>query len=506
LKAIIIGLDSASPHLIDKWIDKLPNLKRLYEKGVHGVLESIVPPSSVPAWQCFATGKNPAKIGNLGFIYIGRNLQIMHGKTTPDMGCIWDICSQSGLRVGVFNVPGTYPPYAVNGFMVSGFPVPPGKAWSYPAELMKKLDSELGGYEADVPLAKPSEMKGGEKAYLSEVERLHWKSVESARLLLEWFPLDLFVMTLQGLDMVQHDFWHYMNDPKSPYANVVMDWYVKMDEAIGKLTQATNEDTYILVLSDHGSAPVSSTLYINELLRSQGLLASNGNGGENSRSNESYRKIRQLAIKHVPTNIVRTLYNLSPGFISNKLTLSAEMERVLLDLVRSIDWTRTLAFSTGGHEAAIYVNSHPDRPAELSDPASRSEVVRKICNLMSDLTDPTSGEKVQSVFHFGEDVFKGPFQSEAPDLCVELFERDEKVQVNPRLGSRKMWSTNSHFSATHVRDGVWALAGPQVKPGIIRRAGILDLTPTLLSGLGLKGSDDSDGRILDSIFFASEAR
>jgi predicted AlkP superfamily phosphohydrolase/phosphomutase len=506
LKAIVIGLDSASPQLIEKWMDKLPNLKRLSEKGVHGVLESIIPPSSVPAWQCFATGKNPAKIGNLGFIYIGRNLQIMHGKTTPDMGCIWDVCSQAGLRVGVFNVPGTYPPYPVNGFMVSGFPVPAGKTWSYPADLMKKLDSELGGYEADVPLAKPSEMRGGEKAYLSEVERLHSKSVESARLLLDWFPLDLFVMTLQGLDMVQHDFWHYMNDPQSPYADVVQDWYVRMDEAVGKLTRTANEDTYILVLSDHGSAPVSSTLYINEFLRSQGLLSSNGNVGETTRRNGSYRKIRQLAIKHVPTNIVRTVYNLAPGFISNRLTLSAEMERVLMDLVRGIDWARTLAFSTGGHEAAIYVNSHRDRPAELSDPVARSEVVRKICSLMSDLTDPTSGERVQSVFHFGEDVFKGPFQSEAPDLCVELFERDEKVQVNPRLGSRKLWSTNSHFSATHVRDGFWALAGPKVRPGITQRAGILDMTPTLLSRLGLKGSDNSDGRILNSIFSSGEAR
>src|SRR6266567_2926023 len=459
---MIIGLDSASPQLIDKWIDRLPNLKRLSEQGVHGVLESIVPPSSVPAWQCFATGKNPAKIGNLGFIYIGRNLQIMHGKTTPDMGCIWDVCSQAGLRVGVFNVPGTYPPYPVNGFMVSGFPVQPGKAWSYPANLMKKLDSALGGYEADVPLAKPSEMKGGEKAYLSEVERLHWKSVESARLLLEW--------------------------------------YVKMDEAIGQLTQATQEDTYILVLSDHGSAPVSSTVYINEFLRSQGLLTWNHNGGDKARSDRSYRKIRQLAIKHVPPNIVRTLYNLSPSFISNKLTLSAEMERVLLDLVRSIDWTRTLAFSTGGHEAAIYVNSHRDRPAELSDPAARSAIVRKICSLMSDLTDPTSGEKVQSVFHLGEDVFRGPYQSESPDPCVELFERDEKIQVNPRLGSRNTWSTNSHFSATHVRDGFWALAGPQVKPGITQHAGILDLAPTLLSRLGMKVAEDSDGQILDSIF------
>jgi predicted AlkP superfamily phosphohydrolase/phosphomutase len=500
LRAIVIGLDAASPRLIEKWIDKLPNLKRLSERGVHGVLESIVPPSSVPAWQCFATGKNPARIGNLGFIYIGRDLQIKHGKTTPEMRCIWDICSQAGLRVGVFNVPGTYPPYLVNGFMVSGFPIQPRKAWTYPADLMKKLDSAVGGYEADVPLAKPSEMKGGEKAYLAEVERLHSKSVESARLLLEWYQPDLFVMTLQGLDMVQHDFWHFMDDPQSQYANVVQDWYVKMDDAIGKLTQGANEDTYVLVMSDHGSVPVASSLYINEFLRSKGLLACNENGEGGAREKGSSRRIREFAIRHVPTRIVRTIYNHAPSFIANKLTISAEMERVLRDLVRSIDWKRTLAFSTGGHGAAIYVNSQPERPGELFATGAHSEIVSKICDLLSDLTDPVSGEKVRPVFHLGEKVFRGPYQSEAPDLCVELFEEGKKIQVNPRLGSRKIWSSSSHFVATHVRDGFWTLTGPQVRPGISQDAGILDLTPTLLSLLGLKVENDFDGQILDSVF------
>ena len=499
---MIIGLDAASPRLIDKWIDQLPNLRRLRQQGVHGVLESIVPPSSVPAWQCFATGKNPARIGNLGFIYVGRDLQVKHGKTTPTMGCIWDICSQADLKVGVLNVPGTFPPYPVNGFMVSGFPVQPGKAWSYPANLMKKLDSALGGYEADVPLAKPSEMKGGEEAYLSEVERLHRKSVEAAKLLLDWFPVDLFMMTLQGLDMVQHDFWHYMQDPQSPYANVVRDWYVKMDEAIGELTQGSGKDTYVLALSDHGSTPVASTLYINELLRSRGLLVCKNNQGNGYGNDGSYRTIRKLAMRHVPAKILRLLYNHSPSFIANKLTLSAEMERVLLDLVQTIDWKQTFAFSTGGHEAAIYVNSHPDKPAELSDPAARSTIVRKICDLMTDMVDPISDKKVQSVFHHGEEVFNGPYQKEAPDLCVELFEGDEKIQVNPRLGSRKIWNSSSHFSATHVRDGFWAMAGPRVKQGLSQDARILDLAPTLLNRLGLTSTDDVDGRTLHSVFNA----
>ncbi len=500
MKAMVIGLDAASPHLISKWIDKLPNLARLSSHGVHGILESVVPPASIPAWQCFATGKGPAKIGNLGFIYIGRDLQIKHGVTTPDMRCIWDICSDAGLTVGVFNVPGTYPPYPVKGFMVSGFPVTSRGPWSYPASLTKRLDTAVGGYEVDVPLTKPSEMRGGEAAFLKEVDRLHRKSVQSAKLLIDWFHPDVFVMTLQGLDMVQHHFVNYMEDPGSKYANIVRDWYVKMDKAVGEIGQMVGEDTHVMVLSDHGSVPVSTSFNINEFLKSQGLLTTNHNGSETVTNSNSYRRIREFAMKHVPVRMVKALYSLSPSFISDRFTVSAEMERVLRDLLENIDWKRTQAFSTGGHGAAIYVNSVPNGNGGSSALPTRSETVRKICNLLSDLTDPISGEKVRPVFHFMEDAFRGPHQSEAPDIVAELFEGDEKIQVNPRLQSGEIWKSSAHFSATHVREGFWVLAGPQVSPGFELNASILDLTPTLLHLFGLKTAEEFDGQVLLPIF------
>src|SRR5436853_1460318 len=204
MKAMIIGLDAASPPLIEKWLDQLPNLRTLFQSGTHGTLQSIVPPSSVPAWQCFATGKNPAKIGVWGFLSIGPDRQLRHGRTTEEIGCLWDTCGKAGLKVGVFNIPGTYPPYPVNGFMVSGFPTPPGKAWAYPKSLMKRLDQAVDGYEIDVPLTKPSEMRGGEDAYLAQVERLHTRSVESAKLIVHGFKSDMFLVPLQVLNVIRN--------------------------------------------------------------------------------------------------------------------------------------------------------------------------------------------------------------------------------------------------------------------------------------------------------------
>src|SRR5712692_5546651 len=494
---MILGLDGASPYLIQEWIDLLPNIRSMFKEGVHGTLESIVPPSSVPAWQCLATGKNPAKIGIWGFISIGPDRKVRIGHTTPDIGCLWDICSRSGLKVGVFNIPGTYPPYQVNGFMVSGFPTPPGKTWADPPSLMKKLNSAVDGYEVDVPLTKPSEMRGGEKAYLAQVERLHFKSVESAKLLIQWYEPDFFMMTLQGIDMVQHDFWRYMNGPPSQYKNVIRDWYVKLDQAVGELRKFATTDTHVLICSDHGSIPVSTSLHVNELLSNNGLLTLKNTRKVRERG-ANYTKIRQLILKTLPPDAIRTLYRLTPNFVSHKLTVSAKLERTLFQLTDNIDWDRSLAFSTGGHQAAIYLNLIEGHDGTVLP--DRGQLIQRICDLFSNLRHPTTGDSLQPIFHLRENTFPGPYQSDAPDLCVELLGKEEKIHMSPNLGSGKLWSFSPHLSAEHIREGFWAMTGPQLKEGVEVNASILDMAPTLLKILSLDFATDFDGRVLSPIF------
>ena len=494
MKAMIIGLDAASPPLIEKWIDDLPNLRDLYRSGTHGTLQSIVPPSSVPAWQCFATGKNPAKIGVWGFLSIGPDRQLRHGRTTEEIGCLWDTGGKAGLKVGVFNVPGTYPPYPVNGFMVSGFPTPPGKAWAYPKEVMKKLDKAVNGYEIDVPLTKPSEMRGGEAAYLAQVERLHTKSVDSAKFLLNSFRPDLFFMTLQGIDMVQHDFSRYMDKPGSEYCNVIRDWYIRLDRAVGELKEFATPGTYFLVLSDHGSMPITTSFHVNEYLRTQGILTVKDH--PEKRGREVYTPLRKMILKTLPPNAIKAVYRLTPDRIAHKLTVSAQHERTLTRLVNSIDWINTKAFSTGGPQAAIYLNSTNYNGGSLRDPERREELVERLESMLGELTHPSTGEKIRAVYHRREDTFHGPYQMEAPDLAVELFGKDEKIHINITLGSGEVWSFAPHLSSEHVREGFWCMTGPGIPADMRLDASILDLEPTLQKMLGLEVSQDVDGKVL----------
>jgi predicted AlkP superfamily phosphohydrolase/phosphomutase len=493
LKAMIIGLDSASPDCIDRWINELPNLRSLREKGTYGILQSIIPPSSMPAWQCFATGKNPAKIGIWGFLSIGRDRKLKIGKTTPDIGCFWDLCSAAGLKVGVFNIPGTYPPYPVNGFMVSGFPTPPGKTWAHPASIMKRLDKAVDGYEIDVPLSKPTQMKGGEPAYLAQVERLHNKSVDAAKHMIKWYQPDVFVMTLQGLDLVQHDFTRYMDIPGSQFANVVHDWYVHLDEAIGELVSLSSPEI-LMAVSDHGSIPISTSFHVNEFLRSHGLLTVKPVASKKRRP-DFFGSLRNAILRTLPADTITTLYRITPDFIAHRFTLSAQFERMLNGLIGSIDWTKTKAFSTGGPEAAIYINNDYENGA-LAKPEARAELLAALRVLFSNLTHPKTGEKIEPVFHVREETFNGPYESEAADLCVELFGKNEKIHIVITFDSAELWSFSPHLSSEHVREGFWSLAGQGVRAGRRMDASILDMAPTLLNMLGLRVPNDCDGSVL----------
>ena len=133
-------------------------------------------------------------------------------------------------------------------------------------------------------------------------------------------------------------------------------------------------------------------------------------------------------------------------------------------------------------------------------------VVAKVRDLIVELTDPKTGAKLLPVFHFKDAAFKGPYEEEAPDLCVELYTDRDKVQVNPRVGTKSLWSFSPHYSSIHTREGFWMLAGPQIKRGVQLDASILDMAPTLLRLLHVEAGKDFDGKVLDSIFEKAEER
>ena len=116
-RVLVFGIDGGTWDVIlDEFkAGQLPNLKRIYDSGVHGVLESRPPILSPVVWSTIFTGRPWQEHG----VKDWKTSQSQHRQVKP----IWQIASQLGLQSNVVNVPSTWPPEQIRGEMISGFPL-----------------------------------------------------------------------------------------------------------------------------------------------------------------------------------------------------------------------------------------------------------------------------------------------------------------------------------------------------------------------------------------------
>src|SRR4051794_16916478 len=250
-RVMMIGLDCAAPQLLfDRWIDLLPNLRGLVERGRSGILRSCDPPITVPAWSVMMSSRTPGELGIYGFrnradrTYDHLTIADSRAVTAPR---VWDLPSDAGRDVIVLGVPGTYPPPRVRGAVVSCFltPDPRTSQYTYPAELKDEIESVVGDYEVDV-----RDFRTDDKARLLEqVEDMTRRRFQLAEHLLDTRPWDFFAMVEMGTDRMHHGFWRYMDpehrlyEPGNPFENAIRDYYVLVDGLIGGLLERADDET-----------------------------------------------------------------------------------------------------------------------------------------------------------------------------------------------------------------------------------------------------------------------
>ena len=502
-QVLVIGLDSASPFLIEKWKGELPNLCGMMTHGVHGKLASVVPPESCPAWNCFATGKNPAKLGVFHFLNLTPqgDIQIVDSSSTQAANPIWKIIGQKDMRSVILDVPGTYPPFALNGVLVSGFPTPFSSEYTYPTSLRKELDDLVGGYEVDVIVTAPGQMKGGEDTYLREVERVHDKTLKAAVHLIRNQDWDLFVVVFRALDLVQHHFWSHMeiyekNHVAQAHGDAIKNWYIRADATVGTLLKEVDKDTWAFVISDHGAGPADGYFHFNESLRQAGLLNVTRKFDGQKRMSSGWRS---LVIRHISPDLARTLRPIVPSSLVVKLSDRQARTTQIQTLLDCIDWSKTKAFGIGGETFRVYVNRTGFWGRGIVGKEEATEVSQSIVSELHNLEKKVSGLTF-NIYEKSEN-YSGPFLEQAPDLCVEAFYRGAKCQTGFFVGHGEIiGKSEASYSGRHLRDGVWFLTGPGIKERSSFDASLLDICPTILYLLGTEIPDDVDGKVLQDAF------
>lgn len=309
---MVIGLDAAPPELLfEKWKGDLPVLNKLMDEGWYAPLKSTNPPITCPAWMSMMTGKDPGTLGFYGFRNrkeYNYDMSFVSSKWVKEKR-VWDILSTIHKKCIVLGVPQTYPPQPVNGLLVSGFLTPDIRFnYTYPAEIKDEVKEIVGEYIFDVE-------RGDHEQELEQIYLMTEKRFNLAEHFLDIRQWDFFMMVEMGTDRIQHFFWRF-SDPDhpayradNPYQEAIFKYYQFVDKKIGQILNYADQETLVLVVSDHGAQKMTGGFALNEWLREKGYLA-----------------------------------------------LKKESKGIVPVDEASIDWDRTKAWGYGGYYGRIFIN------------------------------------------------------------------------------------------------------------------------------------------------------
>ena len=502
-KVILLGIDGATPSLLLSWVKqgKLPNLARVLQQGVHGPLQSTIPPYSAQAWVSMMTGRQPSKHGVLDFFErdAGHAKHAFISSSLIDGEAIWDVLGRHDKQVGLVNVPLTYPPLPVHGYMVSGFMTPKGREdYTYPAELRAEILSVTGQYDPDPwDLLTPDQGVASFKRWMDITE-------QAARYLHDKYPVDVYVNVIQALDQLQHSFWDLLTKEearRTPAASkawpTIETCYLTMDEAIGQRLAWLDGETTLLLASDHGFQPANTWFHVNRWLVERGLLqlATGGTG----RGKSALARVG-LTRENVKT-WVRRLDPLGFRRLMGRFTRASIADRLDDALARPVDWSKTVAYSGSRTSEGIYINVRGRETEGIIAPGGEYEQVRsRIFADLAALVDPATGQPAVSAVYRREDLYSGKYLARLPDILFALDDKPYLVNEGTARGSVFTPIASSDVKGRHHSQGFFAALGPGIVPGLEVRANIVDIAPTILYALGLPIPRDMDGQVVEQAF------
>jgi predicted AlkP superfamily phosphohydrolase/phosphomutase len=470
-KVIVIGFDSATFDLIIPWAKEgsLPVFKKLMSEGAWSILRTVMPPMTAPAWSSFFTGRNPGRHGIFDFVRLN-GYDIVPVSFLDIEGLpVWDILSEAGKKVIVYNVPLTYPVRPVNGIMVSGFTTPPFKRdFTYPLDIADEIDKVAGGYRIYA-----KELTAGRDAYLDSINEVTEKQFKVLRHFIKNKPWDFLFYIFQHGDHVQHHFWRYMQGSKNRYTDTIKDFYKKVDGYLAEILQAMDEDTTLMVVSDHGAGPLSRYMHTNNWLLDWGMIGLK-------------KDIRTLFKKACfKLNISPALPGKTRYFFTFK----------------NIDWEKTKAFCFTNH-CEIFVNLKGRQPhGAVSPGAEYDSVCNELIERLYKARDPYTNERIVEKAYKRDEVYKGANIDKMPDVVFETFSWKYLARGGNKFYSSRLTEKAADMSGTHRPEGIAIFYGNGVRPHhAFKGARIEDMAATILGVFGIGAPADTDGVALSEAF------
>lgn len=254
---------------------------------------------------------------------------------------------------------------------------------------------------------------------------------------------------------MQHGFWkfhdpqHILHEAGNPYSKVIRDYYRYLDAEVGTLLELLDEDTAVVVMSDHGAQRLDGGFCVNEWLVREGLLV----------LNEYPKEIAPFS-------------------------------------QLSVNWEKTKVWSEGGYYARVFFNVKGREPNGVIDQTDyekfRDEIKAKF-----EATTDEEGRSLCTRVYKPNEIYR-TVRNIAPDLIVhfgDLYWRSiggvgyEKLHVQE--------NDTGPDDCNHAQHGSFILAAPgNPLAGEMLDTHILDIAPTLLELGGYDVPNTMQGRSL----------
>lgn len=479
-KLLIIGIDGMDPVLLDRFCDRLPNLRSLQETTGAVQYESVFPPDSVPAWVSFFTGLNPAEHGVME--YVDQLAPAGTGGVAADRfrgRTFWDLAGQAGKRVMIVNPFLAYPPWPVSGIMASGPAFVQGEVRVDPQDdaLLHPLPF-MGGY---------SEFPGESELakFFDQAERDTRELADYAGRVWEDLRPDLAFVSFLTLDRIQHFLWRY-SDPQDPtypgrtgFTDAVFRFYVLLDEIVGSLRAMAGQDVATLVMSDHGHGRRCTRLInINEILRREGLLACQGAAHAWS-GRRLIERMKNAALTYAHRWHLEKLLQRAAKRIPNKKAFKRG------DHI--IDKERSLAFLSDFDGANPFGGIC--LTAAATSRADREALITRLLELLRELHH--SAGLPRPVVRWAkrrEQIYSGTYLNKYPEVVFEL---DPDFGVNWSLFAPAVVPNPRHrtLSGGHLKPGVLLVSGRDMSSALRSVETPMTLFQHVLDWMGLNAGN-----------------
>jgi predicted AlkP superfamily phosphohydrolase/phosphomutase len=268
-KTVIIGIDGVPYGLMKDLSDKdiMSNFKDLRKDGIFTKMKSSIPEVSSVSWSSIITGKNPGEHGVYGFTDIIKRtytLSFHHFKKLK-APTFWQ---KNGFKKYVIvNVPSTYPAQKINGLLISGFVSPDFERAVYPPSYVRTLKTL--NYKIDIDSEKGYKSKKLLFKELFETLELRRKICEFLWEKINW---DIFMLVFTGTDRLGHFLWDAYENKNHEFHLEFIEFFKRIDEAIGNINGKLKENDSLIILSDHGMEKIKTNVNINAYLAEDGYL------------------------------------------------------------------------------------------------------------------------------------------------------------------------------------------------------------------------------------------